>query len=186
MRLQTEGAPDALHRRDRQPAGLDHAPGTPLRSVLRHALQRLHNYRFNVHILDRARCARSRPVTQSVQAMCDETSAPFADGRFIQSQLCRHLLVLTAFRAGQHNPVAHCYSLRRLAPRRQRLQLNPLQVAQDQVPIVALPSPTSLPASGKLWQNHELQIQDTRTLASHPTGGRIAIVTDAGGGMRWR
>ena len=130
VRLQAEGAPDALHRRDRQPARLGHAARTPVRGVLGQALQRRDDHRLDARVVDRARRTRARLVAEPVQPMLDETPTPLADGALIDPQRGGDLLVLHPFGTGQHDPRPHRQRLRRLAPSGQRLQLGALAVAQ--------------------------------------------------------
>src|SRR5262249_61396032 len=64
MRREPEGPPDALHRRYRQAAGLRHAAGTPMGSVLGAALQFPYDHSFDAGIVDRARRSGARLVLQ--------------------------------------------------------------------------------------------------------------------------
>lgn len=56
MRLQVEGAPDLLNRRAAQPAGLGHAPATPVGGAPRQVFQGPHDYLLTLLIADPALC----------------------------------------------------------------------------------------------------------------------------------
>lgn len=126
MGLQSKGPPDALHRRHRQSAALRHATGTPACGVLWKALKRLHDHRFNAGVVNRAWRPGAWLVMQPVHAPLHKTPTPFAYRRPVQPQLGRHFFVLTAFRAGQHDPGSQSQRLRRLPPHRQRRQFGTL------------------------------------------------------------
>jgi hypothetical protein len=96
------------------------------------ALQSAHNHGFDARIVNRARRSRPRLIVQPVHAALDKTPAPFAHSCPVQAQSGRHFYVLAAFGAGQHYPGPECERLRRLATRRQRLQLCPLVIAEPQ------------------------------------------------------
>jgi hypothetical protein len=103
-----------------------------MRGVLGKALQGGHYHGLDAGIVDRARRPRARPVTQTIHAMLDKTPAPFADRRAVHAQPTGHVLVLFAFRAGQHDPSPQGQRLSRLAAARQRLQFRPFLIAQRQ------------------------------------------------------
>ena len=62
--LQAKSPPDALHAAHRNPAGLRHAAGTPVRGAVRLALQRGHHHGFDPGIVDFAGCAGARLIVQ--------------------------------------------------------------------------------------------------------------------------
>jgi hypothetical protein len=95
-------------------------------------LQRPDDHRFNAGIVNRARCPGARLVVQPVHAPLHKTPPPLAYRLPVQAQLGRHFRVLTSFCAGQHDPGSQSQRLRRLPPRRQRLQLGTLLIAQCQ------------------------------------------------------
>ena len=72
--------------------------------VLRKALQRLYDHGFNAGIVNPARRPAARLVMQPVHTPLHKTPPPFTYRRPVQAQLGRHFLILTAFRAGQHDP----------------------------------------------------------------------------------
>ena len=100
--------------------------------VLRATLQRSHDHGFDAGIVNRARRPGARLVMQPGHAPLHKTPPPLAYRRPVQAQLGRHFLVLTAFRAGQHDPGSQSQRLRRLPPHRQRLQFGTLVIAQCQ------------------------------------------------------
>nr|WP_249734977.1 hypothetical protein [Bradyrhizobium sp. sGM-13] len=67
-------------------------------------LQRPHDHRFDASVVTRARRPGTRLVVQPGHAPLHKTTLPFAYRLRVQAQLGRHFLVLTALRAGQHNP----------------------------------------------------------------------------------
>ena len=87
VRLQPEGAPDALHGRDRQAAGLGHAARTPMGGVLRATLERLDDHRFDAGIVNGARGPRARLVVEPVQALLHKAPPPLADRRPVKAEL---------------------------------------------------------------------------------------------------
>ena len=98
--------------------------------VLGAVFQRPHG--FDKGIVNGARCPGARLVVQPVHAPLHKTPPPLAHGLPVQLQLGRHLRVLTSCSAGQHNLGSQSQCLRRLPPRRQRLQLGTLLIAQCQ------------------------------------------------------
>lgn len=74
----------------------------------------------------------ARLLVQPVHAPLHKTPRPLAYRRSVQTQLRCHFLVLTAFRAGQHDPGSLSQRLRRLPPHRQRPQFGTLFIAQCQ------------------------------------------------------
>lgn len=104
VRLQAEGAPNPLHRRNRQAARSRHAARTPVRRIRRYAFERAHDHRLDAGVLDRPRRPAPGRIAQSIHAMLDKTSAPLADSGLIDLQIGRDLLVLFADRAVQHDP----------------------------------------------------------------------------------
>src|SRR6202163_441067 len=83
VRLQAEGAPNALHSGNRQATGTRHAARTPMRRIRRMALQGADDHRLDPGILDRARCAATRLIPQSIDSELNETSPPLADRGFV-------------------------------------------------------------------------------------------------------
>lgn len=67
MRLQTEGLPNARHRRVRQTQSASHAARAPLRGISRFFFQRLGHYRFDQIVADLPRRARPRLIEHLVQ-----------------------------------------------------------------------------------------------------------------------
>lgn len=96
--------PGTLHRRHRQAAGLCHTVRTPMSGALRAVFQRPHDHGFDATIANGAQCSRARLIVQPGHALLHKALPPFAYRSPLQAQLGRHFLVLTAFRAGQHDP----------------------------------------------------------------------------------
>ena len=69
VRLQAEGAPDALDAGGGNPARARHTSRTPMGSALRHRLQGCDDHRLDFGIVDRARHARTRLVMEAVQPL---------------------------------------------------------------------------------------------------------------------
>jgi hypothetical protein len=101
-----------------------------MRRVRRQALQGLYDYSFDANIVDCPGGARTRLVVQAVHPALDKTPTPLADRRSIHAQVGRYILVLAAFRAGQHDPRPKRERLSRLAPRRQAPQFQLFFIAQ--------------------------------------------------------
>lgn len=70
----------------------------------RAAFQRPHDHGFDTAIVNGARRPRARLIVQPGHALLHKAPPPFAHRPPLQAQLGRHFLVLTAFRAGQHDP----------------------------------------------------------------------------------
>src|SRR6516165_3999877 len=68
-------------------------------------------------------------VAQTVQAVLYKAPTALADRHLDHTELRRHLLVLGAFRTGQHDPSPQRQGLSRLATARQCLQLCSLLIA---------------------------------------------------------
>lgn len=100
--------------------------------VLWKALKRLHDHGFNAGVINHAWRPGAWLVMQPVHTPLHKTPTPFAYRRPVQPQLGRHFFVLTAFRAGQHDPGSQSQRLRRLPPHRQRCQFGTLIIAQYQ------------------------------------------------------
>lgn len=91
-----------------------HAAGTPMDGVLRATLQCPHDRGFDAGILNRTRRPKRGSSTR-------RSTKRRAYPRPLKAQLGRHFLVLTAFRAGQHDSRSQRQHQNRLPPRRQRL-----------------------------------------------------------------
>jgi hypothetical protein len=111
---------------------LGHAARTPMRGILRSAFQGPYNDRLDTDILNRARRAGARLVTQPIHPSLDKTSAPFANRSFGDTQAVCNLLVLQTTGAFKNNPRPKCQALRRLASRRKQFELCPLGFAENQ------------------------------------------------------
>ncbi|MCK1546501.1 hypothetical protein IVB12_32415, partial [Bradyrhizobium sp. 179] len=133
VRLEPEARPDALHGRHRQAAGLRHAAGIPMDGVLRATLQGPHDRGFDAGILNRTR----GPKRGSPRA-APQNAAPYP--RPLKAQLGRHFLVLTAFRAGQHDSRSQRQHQNRLPPRRQRLVRHELHRSMSGRQVAGAPS----------------------------------------------
>jgi hypothetical protein len=77
--LKAKGAPDSLHRRDRQTARPGHSARTPVRGIRWQALQRFDDHGFDPGIINRARRTRTRLVTQAIKPVSQEAPTPLAD-----------------------------------------------------------------------------------------------------------
>jgi hypothetical protein len=132
VRLQAEGAPDALHGRDRHSARPRHAARTPVGGIGRRRFQGAHDHRLDPLILDGA--GRSRPglVAKPVEPVRREASAPLADRLPIHAQPSRYDLVLPALGTSQDDPRPQRQSLSRATARDQRLQFRALCFVQLQ------------------------------------------------------
>jgi hypothetical protein len=91
-----------------------------------------HHRGFDTGIISRARRSGARLVMRPGHAPLHKTPLPFTYGLPVQPQLGRHFLVLTTFRAGQHDPGSQGQRLRCLPPHRQRPQFGSLIIAQYQ------------------------------------------------------
>lgn len=79
MRLQAEGAPYALHGRDRQAAGPRHAARTPVGGVSRHSFKGANDHRFDPSILDGAGRAGAGFITKAFKGGADHPINRVAD-----------------------------------------------------------------------------------------------------------
>src|SRR5215468_3167381 len=103
LRLQTEGAPDALDAGGGNPARPRHPSRAPMSGALRHRLQGCDDHRLDLGIVDRARYARTRLVMEAVQPLRNEASSPFAHRLRRDSELPRNHLVGITRCAGEHD-----------------------------------------------------------------------------------
>jgi len=117
MRLQAEGAPYPLYRRDGQPTGPRHAARTPVRRIGGLGLEGADDHRLDPGILDRARRSRSRFVPKTFKSLLGEAPTPLADRVGINTQASRHDLALLACSTSQDDPSPQRQALRR-APAR--------------------------------------------------------------------
>lgn len=122
VRLQAEGAPDALHARGGDAAAARHRSRAPMGGALRHGLQSGDDQRLHLGIVDRARHARPRLVIEAVKPLGKEAASPFADGLRCHPKLRRYRLIGFAGRTGKHDPSAQGQSLCRRPPARQAHQ----------------------------------------------------------------
>src|SRR4051812_21115004 len=132
MRLQAEGAPDPLHRADREATVARHAARAPVRRVLRLALQRAGDDRFDARIVDRAWRTGARFVAQSLDPLVKKAAAPLAERHGMHAKLAADRLVLQPLGTRQDDPRALGQCLCGLRPGRQRRQFRALSVRQHQ------------------------------------------------------
>jgi hypothetical protein len=132
MRLQPESAPDPLHRADREATVARHAARTPVRGIIRLALQRAGDHRFDAFIVDRARRTGARFVAQPLDPLLEKAAPPLADRHGMHAKLMADRLVLQPIRTGQDDPGALSQRLSRLRPGRQPRQFRPLGFCQPQ------------------------------------------------------
>src|SRR4051812_36787317 len=132
MRLQAEGAPDPLHRADREATVARHAARAPVRRVLRLALQRAGDDRFDARIVDRAWRTGARFVAQSLDPLVKKAAAPLAERHGMHAKLAADRLVLQPLSTRQDDPRALGQCLCGLRPGRQRRQFRALSVRQHQ------------------------------------------------------
>src|SRR3954451_19280925 len=132
MRLQAEGAPDTLHRADREATVARHAARAPVRRVLRLALQRAGDDRFDARIVDRAWRTGARFVAQSLDPLVKKAAAPLAERHGMHAKLAADRLVLQPLGTRQDDPRALGQCLCGLRPGRQRRQFRALSVRQHQ------------------------------------------------------
>ncbi len=131
MRLQTEGAPDALHARYRHARRPSHATRTPVRSTRRRTFKRLHDDRLDTIIRDRAWGAGPRLVVQAIHALRKKTATPFANRCRINPQPHRNILVPHTHAGGKHNAGSQRDPLGGLAPPRKPFQFSPFALTQN-------------------------------------------------------
>jgi hypothetical protein len=122
--------------------------------VLGATFQRPHDHGFDQGIVNRTWRPGTRLVMQPVQPPLHKMRPPLAYRRPVQTQLLRHFLVLTAFRARQHDPGSQSQRQRRLPLHHQRLQFGTLIIAQCQ--------------GGKLLDRHQTL---RRCCSLHPWDG---------------
>src|SRR5438309_9071939 len=132
MRLQAEGAPDPLHRADREATVARHAARAPVRRVLRLALQRAGDDGFDARIIDCAWRTRAWFVAQSLDPLVKKAAAPLADRHGMPAKLLADRLVLQPFGTSQDDPRTLGQGLCGLRPGRQRRQFRALSVRQHQ------------------------------------------------------
>jgi hypothetical protein len=131
MRLQTEGAPDALHARNRDARSLRHMARTPVRGARGGVLQGPYDHSFDLLVLDRARSARTRLVIEPIQARREKAASPFADRGRVDPQPPRDFLVLPPAARCQHDARSQRHRLSRLAPPGKPLQFRALLIRQN-------------------------------------------------------
>src|ERR1700759_862401 len=132
MRLQAEGAPDPLHRADRQATVARHAARTPVCRIVRLALQRAGDHRFDALIAHRAWRPGARLVAQSLHPLVKKAAAPLANRHGMHTKLMADRLVLQPLGTRQDDPGALGHRLGGLRPGRQRRQFRSPGVRQHQ------------------------------------------------------
>ncbi len=116
VRLQTEGVPDAHHRRLRQATRLGHRAAAPVRGIARRFLQCQGDDTFDLRIRDRAGRTRSRLIEQSVEPLREKARAPLAHRLCRHAQLPRNLAVGTIGLRREHDARPQRERLRGLVP----------------------------------------------------------------------
>jgi len=94
VRLQTEGAPDAMHRRRRMTDLLNHAPEAPVGATPWARLQRFADRARDFVVANLARRAGPRLVVETVHTLVGKAVAPGADRVRADPKLRRDLFVL--------------------------------------------------------------------------------------------
>ena len=123
MRLQPEGAPDAMHGRRSVADLLGHGPQAPVRGAFGKRLQRLADRRGDGVVADLARRPGAGLVVEAVHAAPGKAIAPGAGGRRANPHLGGHFLVVEAARRGKNDPRPLRQRLRRPVLACQRHQL---------------------------------------------------------------
>src|ERR1700733_3706022 len=131
MRLQPEGPPDAADRGLAQ-SGLSrqHAAG-PMGSSLRSLFQREAHEPFDLFVADLARRSRTRFISESGNALGNETVAPEADSETGRVQLRSYRCITRSAGTCQNNPGAERRRSGTARLPRNTLQLNPLHRVHD-------------------------------------------------------
>jgi hypothetical protein len=86
MRLQAKGTPDPLHRADREATVERHTPRTPVRGIVRLALQRAGDDRFDALIVDCVRRTGARFIAQPLEPLIEKAATPLADRHGMHAQ----------------------------------------------------------------------------------------------------
>ena len=94
VRLQPEGAPDAVHGRGRMADLLGHGPQAPMRRAFRTRFQRLADCGRDLIVTDLARRTRTRLVVETIHPALREAIAPCAGRCGTDTHLARNLLVV--------------------------------------------------------------------------------------------
>src|SRR5271157_1755576 len=79
LRLQPESLPNPLNGYVAQPTSLGHRARAPVRGIARHRLQRAHDDRLDLLVLDLARCSAARFIEQALDPVAHKPAAPFAN-----------------------------------------------------------------------------------------------------------
>src|SRR6185437_6983912 len=127
------GAPNPLHRADREATVARHAARTPVGRSLRLAFQRAGDHGLDALVFDRTRCAGAWFITQALDPLNQKPAAPLTDRYRMHAKLLAGCLVLQTFGTGQDDPRSLGQRLRRLWPRRQRPQLCAFSFRQYQL-----------------------------------------------------
>jgi hypothetical protein len=130
MRLQPEGAPDAVDGRGRVTHGLGHRTQRPVRRPGRRRFQCQPDRLGDRVVADPARRAGPRLVEQPVQAVLGEAATPLAHRVRVRAHRAADRLVLHPGRRRQHDPRTPRHRLPGLLCPRQRLQFLPLRRTQ--------------------------------------------------------
>ena len=130
VRLQPEGAPDAVDGRRRIAHRLRHRAQRPVRRPGRRRLQRQPDRLGDLVVADLARRAGPRLVEQPVQPVRGEAATPLAHRVGVRPHLGADRLVLHPGCRRQHDPRPPRHRLPGLLRPRQRLQFLPLSLAQ--------------------------------------------------------
>ena len=109
-----------------------HATRTPDRRIVRLALQRASDYRFDALIIDRAWRTGTWFHRAFLDPLVKEAAAPLADRHGMHTKLMADHLVLQPIGTGQDNTRALGKHLSRLWPRHQRRQFRALSRRQRQ------------------------------------------------------
>ena len=131
VRLQAEGAPDAVHRRRRDARRPGHRAAAPVGRIVGRRLQRPRHHFGDLVVADPARRAAPRLIVEAADAFLGKAAAPQADGPSRDAQLLRDRRVAQPVRRQQHDPRPPRRPVRRLAAPNPPLKLNPLPIAQN-------------------------------------------------------
>jgi len=122
MRLQTKGAPDAMHGTAAHPAPLRHGARAPLRRLRGRRLQGLGDNPFHSRIGHRPRRAGAGLIQQPIQAVAHKALPPLPDGLHCHPEPMGDGGVRVSLRTRKHDPGSLGQGLRRLRTPRPLLQ----------------------------------------------------------------
>src|ERR1700676_1737501 len=133
MRGQRKGAPDAADCGLVYACGLCHRTGRPMGGSGRFALQRAHDYFFDLRIAQFAWLSGTRLIEQPIQSTLIKPAPPFTDRLNTRMRFCRDGRSGQSLRGAQYDPCSHRKRLGGLPSPRPTLQGTALLPAQFQL-----------------------------------------------------